>query len=83
MKLTQYTIRNVSPQLDSKLRAMALREKKSLNSLLLEQLNRSVEPAESKRLGHDYDDLAGTWVDDPDFDVAMQDMRRIDPKDWQ
>lgn len=84
MKQTQYTIRNVPHELDAKLRAKARREKQSLNSLLIEQLQRSVsKPKTNKLTNTDYDDLAGSWVKDPTFDEACRDLRRVDLKDWQ
>jgi hypothetical protein len=84
MKQTQYTIRNVPSELDAKLRAKAQREKKSLNSLLIEQLHNSVRKSGSNRqTSSDYDELAGSWVNDPSFDEAMSDSRVVDPKDWQ
>lgn len=84
MKATQYTIRNVPADLDAKLRARAKRENKSLNKLLLEQLRRSVTSSSSGVPQHnDYDEFLGSWVDDPDFDEALRDMRVVDLKDWQ
>ncbi len=85
MKTAQYTIRGISVELDARLRARARREKKSLNRLVIDQLNRSLEPAkqQSRPTGGDYDDLRGSWVDDPGFDEALKDMRVVDPKDWQ
>ena len=81
----QYTIRNVPTKLDAKLRAKARREKKSLNSLLIEQLYSSVNRLSTSKLRqhHDYDRFLGSWVKDPGFDEAMKDMRVVDPKDWQ
>jgi hypothetical protein len=33
-------------------------------------------------LYHDLDEFFGTWVEDPEFDKAMEDFERIDPEDW-
>lgn len=81
MKTVQYTIRNVSPQLDAKLRSLAAMRKKSMNSVLLDQLESSVQTTEIHEKGR-YSKFAGTWLDDPGFDEAMKDMRVVDPKDW-
>ncbi len=82
----QYTIRNISSEVDIKLRAKALREKKSLNQLLLDELTAAValtpDANHVQKLRQDYDDLLGSWQDDPGFDEAMKDMRRVDPSDW-
>lgn len=87
MKDVQYTIRNISPKTDAALRARALRSHKSLNKTLVEILEQAAvgnQPKASKpALHHDFDDLSGSWADDPDFDKAMKDVRTIDPRDWQ
>lgn len=31
----------------------------------------------------DLSDIAGTWVEDPEFDAALEDQRRIDWELWQ
>ena len=31
----------------------------------------------------DLSDLAGTWVEDPEFDQIMKEQDQIDPRDWQ
>lgn len=80
---TQYTIRNVAPSLDAKLRAKAARERIPLNSALLEVLQRGIEaPNSASTRHHDFDDLAHSWVPDPAFDAAMRDARQVDARDW-
>jgi hypothetical protein len=32
---------------------------------------------------HDLDDLAGTWVDDPEFDKAIEEQHKVDPELWK
>lgn len=79
----QYTIRNVPNELDSKLRSLASRKNQSLNTLLLEQLARSVEaPSKKSKINHDFDDLFNTMTPDPAFTDALQDNRLINPKEW-
>lgn len=80
----QYTIRDISPQLDAKIRAKAARERISLNKAVLKVLDEGLQKTGSnKKSHHDFDDLSGSWQKDPDFDAAMQDSRRVDEKDWQ
>ncbi len=83
----QYTIRNIPPKTDAALRARAMRTHKSLNKTLVEILEQAAKPqrhTKSKQTAHhDFDDLSGSWADDPDFDKAMQDARTVNPKDWQ
>lgn len=87
MNNAQYTIRDISPKTDATLRARARRRHKSLNATLVEILDQAAS-TQPKNPGaatphHDFDDLSGTWTADPDFDQAMQDVRTVDPKEWQ
>jgi len=81
-KHTQYTIRKVPPHLDEELRRRAHQEHKSLNELALWALARGLGLSEQEVRHHDLDDLAGTWVDDPAFDRAIEAMDQIDPELW-
>lgn len=78
----QYTLRNIPPHLDRVLRKRARQTGQSLNDVVLEALIResglSAEPIVRRSLG----DLAGTWLDDPEFDDAIRDQDTIDPKLW-
>lgn len=85
-KSTQYTIRKVPPQLDRELRRRARQEHKSLNEMALWALERGLglsEQSEQAVRHHDLDDLAGTWVDDPAFDQAIEAMDQVDPELWR
>ena len=31
----------------------------------------------------DLDDLAGSWVDDPEFDAIIAEMDQVDPELWK
>jgi plasmid stability protein len=86
MKNTQYTVRNISPKTDAAIRARALRQHKSLNQTLVDILEQAAAGQHHKHkqtTHHDFDDLFGSWVDDPDFDEAMKDVRKVDPEDWR
>ena len=79
----QYTLRNVPTALDRELRRMARQQGKSLNQLVLDLLVRATGrgvPAERRR---SLRDLAGSWVEDPKTDAALEDQRRIDPELWR
>ena len=82
-KSTQYTIRKVPPQLDRELRRRARQEHKSLNEMALWALERGLGLSEQVVRHHDLDDLAGTWVDDPAFDQAIEAMDQVDPELWR
>jgi hypothetical protein len=78
----QYTIRNVSKQVDTALRKHAKRRGKSLNQLALDALAKEAGLGEPTRY-RDLSWLAGSWVQDPEFDKAIEDQRRIDPDLWK
>ena len=83
MSQTQYTIRRVLPRLDLELRRKAHEEHVSLNEMALRALERGLGLAEEVPRHHDLDDLAGTWVDDPEFDRAIEAMDQVDPELWR
>ncbi|MDE0450039.1 MAG: hypothetical protein OXH96_25505 [Spirochaetaceae bacterium] len=80
---TQYTIRRVPSRLDQELRRKAREEQRSLNEMALRALERGLGLAEEQPRYHDLDDLAGTWVDDPEFDRAIEAMDQVDPELWR
>ena len=79
---TRYTIRRVPPRLDQELRRKAREEQRSLNEMALRALARGLGLAEEQPRYHDLDDLAGTRVDDPEFDRAIEAMDQVDPE-WR
>ena len=72
MKAIQYTIRRVPEQIDRLVRQEAKKTNKSLNAVLSESLKCGIGGVDKPVEYHDLDGLAGTWVDDPDFDAAME-----------
>jgi hypothetical protein len=83
MTSIQYTIRGVSQRLDARIRERASRERKSLNQTVLDVLKTGAGLAEEVARYEDLDDLAGTWVHDPEFDKAIEEMHRVDPELWK
>lgn len=83
MSQTRYTIRRVPPRLDLELCRKAHEERVSLNEMALRALKRGLGLAEEAPRHHDLDDLAGTWVDDPGVDRAIEAMARVDPDLWR
>jgi len=79
----QYTIRGVPAHLDCVLRERAAKYGKSLNTVAVEAMEEGLGLTENVRRYHDLDDLAGTWVDDPDFDAIVAEMDQVDPELWQ
>ena len=83
MKTTQYTIRKVPEQVDRLVRQQAKKTYKSLNAVLLAILKRGVGMADEPVEYHDLDELAGSWVADPDFDAAIEAFESIDEELWK
>jgi len=82
MKTIQYTIRGVSTAVDRTARELARKKHCSLNTALLDVLSRSLGSAKPEA-NHDLDDLAGTWVADPEFDRAMKVFESVDKDMWK
>ena len=83
VKSHQMTLRNIPEKANRKLRDVARRESKSLNRVALEALERGLGIADEQVEYHDLDDLAGTWVEDPEFDRVIGEMDRVDPELWK
>ena len=79
----QYTIRNVPGALDAMLRERAKREGKSLNEMVIEALARAMGFSKGPVRHRDLSGIAGTWLEDPEFDRAIEDQDRIDEDLWQ
>lgn len=79
----QYTLRKVPKEIDQALRNRAKKEQRSLNEITIEAIERGLRLTGESIRYHDLDDLIGTWVEDPKFDQAIQDMDQIDPELWK
>jgi plasmid stability protein len=79
----QYTLRDIPPILDSELRRRAKAEGKSLNAVALEVLTRGAGLTEAPLRHRDLADIAGTWLEDPEFDRAIAEQDQIDEKLWR
>lgn len=81
-KPLQYTLRNVPPEVDRALRKRAREEGKSLNEIAVAALQTATTTDVPKK-SINLEGIVGTWVEDPEFDRAMEDQRRIDPELWR
>jgi hypothetical protein len=79
----QLTIRQVPRIVGARLRERARREGRSLNSVAVEALTRGAGLGEQPLRYTDLDDLAGTWVADPAFDQAVEEMDVVDEESWR
>jgi hypothetical protein len=82
IKTVQYTIRGIPASVDRAVRARAKKENKSLNQLALEALQQALG-LDQPRVHTDLDDLIGTWVEDPEFDKAIEEQDQIDEEKWR
>ena len=82
-RVVQYTVRGVPGDVDDALREKARQEKRSLNEVLVEALRSGAGLGGQARVYTDLDHLIGTWVEDPEFDRALEEQRQIDPEKWQ
>lgn len=78
----QYTLRNIPQAVDRALRALARREGKSLNDVVIGALTRALGLSDQPVRHRDLRDLAGTWQEDPEFDAALAESDRIDAALW-
>ena len=65
------------------MRKKAKRLGRSINEATIEALANwaNVSPQPTKK--RDLSDIAGTWIEDPEFDKAIAEMRQIDPEQWR
>ena len=83
MKSIQYTIRKIPEELDQKLRIASRNTSKSLNTLIIETLEKKFVHPEGKPKYRDLSHLSGRWEEDPEFDHAMDLFDEIDYSAWK
>lgn len=86
MPASNFNLRNVAPHVMTMLKREALKQKTSINSLILQILEQGlgiVQPAK-KAVFHDLDHLAGTWSpqDKKVFDENIKSFENIDKELW-
>lgn len=79
----QYTLRNIPPALDRALRERSRREGKSLNEVAVRALARALGFTEESVRHRTLRDVRGSWVDDAEFDKALDEQDVIDESLWQ
>ena len=76
------SLRNLPPEVETAILETSRREGISRNKATLRLLQASLrKPARNS----DFDDFIGTWSDaEADaFNVALAEMRKVDPADWE
>jgi hypothetical protein len=81
--MAQLTIRKVPIAVERALRRRSKQEDKSLNQVALEALARGAGVGGERVKQRDMNDIAGTWIEDPGFEAALEEQRRIDPELWR
>jgi len=79
----QYTIRDVPHAVDRALRRRAREEQKSLNQTLVESVERGLGLEASPTIYRKLDFIAGTWIEDPEFDAALAEQDIVDEAEWR
>ena len=79
----QYTLRNIPPALDQALRRWAQREGTTLNDAAVRAMIRGLGLAGEPTRQRDLGGIAGSWVEDPDFDRAIEAQDVIDEEIWR
>ena len=76
-------LENIPPELDAALRREAEAQKKPLEQMAVDVLNAALVGVSAAVKYRDLSDLAGRWIEDPQFDAVMQEQDRIDPEMWR
>ena len=79
----QYTIRGIQVGLDRALKKKAEEEGKSLNTVLVESLERAAGFLGEPIVHFDLDGLIGKWEEDPEFERCMEEQERIESDLWK
>ena len=81
--MKQYTIRRIPDSIDKTAREKAKKTNQSLNSTLIQALSRGLGMSNNNIVYHDMDDLAGSWIADPDIEAALKEFDKIDEELWK
>ena len=85
----QYTVRDITPEVDRNLRRIAEKKKSSLNGLINQILTNVAQseggggPREESERYHDLDFAIGSWVQDDEFDCIVAEQDKVDKKMWK
>lgn len=78
-------LENIPREVDEALQRKAHAEGKSVHQVAVEALRAglgvSEPPTGTKK--RDVSDIAGTWVEDPEFDRAIAEHDQVNPDDWR
>lgn len=74
----------IPEEFERALKQRAAAQKKSLDAVVIETLARGLGVQLQKPMkNRDLSDIAGSWVIDPETEVAFEEQRQIDPDAWK
>ncbi|MCH9648270.1 MAG: hypothetical protein K0U98_08525 [Deltaproteobacteria bacterium] len=79
----QYTVRNIPKVVDQALRKWAAERDQSLNEPTTEALTQGLGLGAEPVRHRDLSPLAGTWIEDEDFDKALAQQDQVDQDLWR
>ena len=79
----QFTVRNITADIDAAARERAAAEQKSLNAVLVDALRRGLGVGASPTKKRDLSFLAQGPPLEPEVLQALEDQRQIDPEMWK
>jgi hypothetical protein len=77
------TLSNLPAEVDAELRRKSSAEGKSVDQIAMDALRAGLGLTEPLVRRRDLSDLAGKWVEDPEFDKIMAEQDQIDPEMWR
>ena len=76
-------ISNLPVDVDAALRRRSSAEGKPLEEVAMDAMRAGLGLSTRPEKRRDLSDIAGTWVEDPEFDAAMAEQDEIGPETWQ
>ncbi len=72
------TLSDIPNELDAALRRRAAEEGREITEVAMAAMKAGLSLVEAPVKRRDLGDLAGTWIEDPEFDAVMKEQDRID-----
>ena len=83
--MNQLTLRKIPPAIDRQLRLVSAKKSQSINTTILETLQKGLGLEESSKKKRDLSRYAGTWTQDEyeQFENNCKVFEQIDPEVWK
>ena len=76
-------ISDLPAEVDTALRKKSSAEGRPLDQVAVDAIRAGLGLSTPQAKKRDLSDIAGTWVEDPEFDKAMAEQDQIDPEMWR